>query len=111
MTDKGVGAIAAALLGAAPELEELDLGGNELTARVGPALAQLVASKGKLAVLRAPDNELGDKGVFAIAEGVFHCPSTQLRELVFDTNEARIPPLFPPAHERVSRVLLHGLVG
>lgn len=159
MTDKGVGALAAALHQSAPELEELDLGGNELTPKarsapgaaslspsksavgqlggasgraksrlpqftrgratlcprarpqVAPALAQLVAGKKKLCVLRAPDNELGNKGVYAIAEGVFHCPSTQLRELVFDTNEARRrrrSPLPGPRPSAVSICLREG---
>lgn len=33
MTDKGVGALAAALHQSTPDLEELDLGGNELTSK------------------------------------------------------------------------------
>eukprot|EP00887_Chlorella_sp_A99_P001191 scaffold14.g1191.t1 len=68
--DEGVGPIAAALAAAAPQLEELELALNEITAEGAGAVGALLAAKPRLRRVNLRENELEDAGALAVARGV-----------------------------------------
>ncbi|KAH9619816.1 hypothetical protein KSS87_006077 [Heliosperma pusillum] len=70
LEDEGAEALAIALKESAPSLEVLDMAGNEITAKAGPALAACISSKQFLTVLNLAENELKDDGAILIAKAL-----------------------------------------
>lgn len=66
---------------AAPQLEELELALNEMTATGGKALAKALAGKTKLRRLNLRENELADPGAIALSHAVRGLPSLQSLDL------------------------------
>ena len=72
--DDAAAQVVGALSTSAPTLEELELGGNELTkAAMRPLAAAVLAGSARLRKLAVPDNELKDAGAIRVAAAL---PST-----------------------------------
>lgn len=67
--DDGVKTVCEALAKNAPKLTVLDISGNEMAGEGAKGLATLL-SVGKLEVVRAEDNELGNTGAVKLAKGI-----------------------------------------
>ncbi|XP_074268947.1 RAN GTPase-activating protein 2-like [Silene latifolia] len=70
LEDEGAEAVAIALKESAPSLEVLDMAGNEITVKGGPALASCISSKQFLTKLNLAENELKDDGAILIAKAL-----------------------------------------
>ncbi|XP_024388986.1 RAN GTPase-activating protein 2 [Physcomitrium patens] len=86
LEDEGALAVVKALTEASSQVTILELGGNEITEKVAPALATCIRSMRHLTRLNLMENELKDSGVVtvstAIGEGL-----ENLRELDLSVNE------------------------
>jgi len=68
--DEGVVAVCEALKATAPNLEVMELSGNDLTAECMEAVAACVASKPNLTLLGMEENELGSDGANSLAKAL-----------------------------------------
>lgn len=82
--DEGVAAIAAALAQAAPQLQELELALNEITAEGAVALAQMLTGKKQLRVLNLAENELEDKGACMVLGAASGLPALETLDLTLN---------------------------
>ncbi|RWV98730.1 hypothetical protein GW17_00038403 [Ensete ventricosum] len=88
LEDEGAIAIANTLKQSVPFLEVLDIGGNEITTKAAPALAECVAVKKSLRTLILSENELKDQGAVLIGRALEE-GHTQLKELDVSFNMLR----------------------
>ncbi|KAL6888465.1 hypothetical protein ACP4OV_009491 [Aristida adscensionis] len=85
LENKGTIAIVNALKHSAPQLEVLEMAGNEITAKAAPALAECLTAMQSLKKLTLAENELKDDGAVAIAKSL-EDGHTSLKELDVSTN-------------------------
>lgn len=85
LEDEGVVALSDALTTSAPNLQVLELGGNEITSKSAQSLAKCISSKKALLRLNLAENELMDRGAVLISDAVQE-GSTTLRDLDLSTN-------------------------
>ncbi|CAO2186123.1 unnamed protein product [Urochloa humidicola] len=85
LENKGTLAIVNALKQSAPQLEVLELAGNEITAKAAPALAECLTAMQSLKKLTLAENELKDDGAVIIAKSL-EAGHTDLKELDVSTN-------------------------
>ncbi|XP_066367754.1 RAN GTPase-activating protein 2-like [Miscanthus floridulus] len=85
LENKGTKAIAVALKQSAPQLEVLEIAGNEINAKAAPALAECLAAMQSLKKLTLAENELKDDGAVIIAKSL-EDGHTDLKELDVSTN-------------------------
>ncbi|KAK8444499.1 hypothetical protein SEVIR_9G147000v4 [Setaria viridis] len=78
-------AIANALKQSAPQLEVLELAGNEINAKAAPAVAECLTAMQSLKKLTLAENELKDEGAVIIAKSL-EDGHTDLKELDVSTN-------------------------
>ncbi|CAD6243256.1 unnamed protein product [Miscanthus lutarioriparius] len=85
LENKGTKAIANALKQSAPQLEVLEMAGNEINAKAAPDLAKCLAAMQSLKKLTLAENELKDDGAVIIAKSL-EDGHTDLNELDVSTN-------------------------
>ncbi|CAL4978484.1 unnamed protein product [Urochloa decumbens] len=85
LENEGTVAIVNALKQSAPQLEVLELAGNEITAKAAPALAECLTAMQSLKKLTLAENELKDDGAVIIAKSL-EAGHTDLKELDVSTN-------------------------
>jgi Ran GTPase-activating protein 1 len=85
LENNGTVAIANALKQSAPQLEVLELAGNEINAKAAPALAECLTAMQSLKKLILAENELKDDGAVIIAKSL-EVGHTDLKELDVSTN-------------------------
>ena len=85
--DEGVATVAAALVSAAPVLENLELELNEITVEGAEALSTALTQKTALKKLNLRENELEDDGALAVARGI--APLTSLQVIDLCTNQIK----------------------
>ncbi|XP_062209498.1 RAN GTPase-activating protein 1-like [Phragmites australis] len=85
LENKGTVAIANALKQSAPQLEVLEMAGNEINAKAAPALAECLTAMQSLKKLTLAENELKDDGAVIIAKSLEE-GHTDLKELDVSTN-------------------------
>ncbi|TVU19344.1 hypothetical protein EJB05_35488, partial [Eragrostis curvula] len=85
LENKGTVAITNALKQSAPQLEVLELAGNEINAKAAPALAECLTAMQSLKKLILAENELKDDGAVIIAKSL-EDGHTDLKELDVSTN-------------------------
>ncbi|KAJ1265052.1 hypothetical protein BS78_08G048700 [Paspalum vaginatum] len=85
LENTGMVAIANALKQSAPQLEVLEVAGNEINAKAAPALAECLAAMQSLKKLTLAENELKDDGALIIAKSL-EDGHTDLKELDVSTN-------------------------
>ncbi|XP_066363333.1 RAN GTPase-activating protein 2-like [Miscanthus floridulus] len=85
LENKGTKAIAVALKQSAPQLEVLEIAGNEINDKAAPALAECLAAMQSLKKLTLAENELKDDGAVIIAKSL-EDGHTDLKELDVSTN-------------------------
>ncbi|KAI8468546.1 MAG: hypothetical protein J3K34DRAFT_8402 [Monoraphidium minutum] len=81
LTDEGVEVVCAVLVGAAPELQELELALNEITPQGARAVAAALAGKAQLVRLNLRENELESAGAAAVARALPGLPALQTLDL------------------------------
>eukprot|EP00878_Enallax_costatus_P020701 GHUV01021891.1.p1 GENE.GHUV01021891.1~~GHUV01021891.1.p1 ORF type:complete len:429 (+),score=176.02 GHUV01021891.1:75-1361(+) len=79
LTDEGVQEVCKALVGAAPQLEVLELALNEITPVGARAVVMAVANKQQLNKLNLRENELEDAGAAIIAKALPTLPALKVR--------------------------------
>ncbi|XP_066322138.1 RAN GTPase-activating protein 2-like [Miscanthus floridulus] len=85
LENEGTKAIANALKQSAPQLEVLEMAGNEINARAAPNLAECLTAMQSLKKLTLAENELKDHGAVIIAKSL-EDGHTDLKELDVSTN-------------------------
>ncbi|XP_066319003.1 RAN GTPase-activating protein 2-like [Miscanthus floridulus] len=85
LENEGTKAIANALKQSAPQLEVLEMAGNEINAKAAPHLAECLAAMQSLKKLTLAENELKDDGAVIIAKSL-EDGHTDLKELDVSTN-------------------------
>ncbi|CAN6291935.1 unnamed protein product [Urochloa humidicola] len=85
LENKGTIAIVNALKQSAPQLEVLELAGNEINAKAAPAVAECLTAMQSLKKLTLAENELKDEGAVIIAKSL-EDGHTDLKELDVSTN-------------------------
>uniref|UniRef100_K3Z567 WPP domain-containing protein n=1 Tax=Setaria italica TaxID=4555 RepID=K3Z567_SETIT len=85
LENKGTIAIVNALKQSAPQLEVLELAGNEINAKAAPALAECITAMQSLKKLTLAENELKDDGAVIIAQSL-EDGHADLKELDVSTN-------------------------
>jgi len=85
LENEGTKAIANALKQSAPQLEVLEMAGNEINAKAAPDLAKCLAAMQSLKKLTLAENELKDDGAVIIAKSL-EDGHTDLKELDVSTN-------------------------
>ena len=85
LENEGTKAIAKALKQSAPQLEVLEIAGNEINAKAAPVLAECLAAMQSLKKLTLAENELKDDGAVIIAKSL-EDGHTDLKELDVSTN-------------------------
>jgi Ran GTPase-activating protein 1 len=85
LENKGTVAIVNALKQSAPQLEVLELAGNEINAKAAPALAECLTAMQSLKKLTLAENELKDAGSVIIAKSL-EDGHAHLKELDVSTN-------------------------
>ncbi|CAD6250289.1 unnamed protein product [Miscanthus lutarioriparius] len=85
LENEGTKAIANALKQSAPQLEVLEMAGNEISARAAPDLAECLMAMQSLKKLTLAENELKDDGAVIIAKSL-EDGHTDLKELDVSTN-------------------------
>ncbi|CAL4958879.1 unnamed protein product [Urochloa decumbens] len=85
LENEGTVAIVNALKQSAPQLEVLELAGNEINAKAAPALAECLTAMQSLKKLTLAENELKDDGAVIIAKSL-EAGHTDLKELDVSTN-------------------------
>ncbi|KAL6614598.1 hypothetical protein ACP70R_036868 [Stipagrostis hirtigluma subsp. patula] len=85
LENKGTVAIVNALKQSAPQLEVLEMAGNEITSKAAPALAECLAAMQSLKKLTLAENELKDDGAVIVAKSLKD-GHTNLKELDVSTN-------------------------
>lgn len=86
LEDEGALAVVEALAEASPQVMVLELGGNEITEKVAPALATCIRSMSGLTRLNLMENELRDKGAVIVSNAIKDGLAS-LRELDLSVNE------------------------
>ncbi|GAQ91326.1 Ran GTPase-activating protein [Klebsormidium nitens] len=85
LEDEGSVAVAKALASRCPDLEVLDLSGNDITPKAATAVAEAIRGKQKLRKLNLADNDLRDRGAAVIAK-VLEIGHESLEELDLTCN-------------------------
>ncbi|KAL6620239.1 hypothetical protein ACP70R_035378 [Stipagrostis hirtigluma subsp. patula] len=85
LEDKGTIAIVNALKQSAPQLEVLEMAGNEITGKAARAIAELLTAMQSLRKLTLAENELKDGGAVIVAKSL-EDGHTNLKELDVSTN-------------------------
>ncbi|XP_066332127.1 RAN GTPase-activating protein 2-like [Miscanthus floridulus] len=85
LENKGTKAIVNSLKQSAPQLEVLEMAGNEINARAAPDLAECLTAMQSLKKLTLAENELKDDGAVIIAKSL-EDGHTDLKELDVSTN-------------------------